>query len=233
MNNLVKYQWIEGKTYQEVWDYQTGLHQELIAGKKSENKNESEVIHHLLLCQHAPVYTLGKSGHVDNLLLDATGMQEKGVEFFKINRGGDITYHGPGQITGYPILDMECFYMDVHRYVRDVEQVIINTLADFGIQGLRIEKYTGVWVEEKSNPGFFRKICAIGIHFSRWVTLHGFALNVQTDLSYFNHIIPCGIRDENLAVTSMEVETGKKIELKEVEAGLKTNFAKVFGFLYI
>lgn len=233
----VQYEWITGKTYQEVWDYQTVLHQQLITKRREEVAKGAEdlynPLHHLIFCEHAPVYTLGKSGDLSHLLESQENLEYKQIEFFKINRGGDITYHGPGQITGYPIFDMNSIYTDVHRYVRELEEVIINTLAEYGIKGYRIPEYTGVWVSDSDNPDIFRKICAIGVHFSRWVTMHGFALNVNTDLSYFNHIIPCGIHEDNLTVTSLEKETGKRIPLFDVAEVLKYNFAQVFSLSFL
>jgi lipoyl(octanoyl) transferase len=231
--NQVTYRYIEDKTYEEVWAIQTAIHNELKERKKNktEQNNAKEMAdHHLIFCQHRHVYTLGKSGDISHLLLNHDGLKEKGVEYFKINRGGDITYHGPGQITGYPILDLECFYTDVHRYVRDLEEVIIQSLDHYGIIGHRIPAYTGVWVEDKHQKGHFSKICAIGVHLSRWVTLHGFAFNVNTDLAYFDYIIPCGINDENLSVTSLQRELGKEVDIFEVAELLKTHFQKIFTF---
>ncbi|MFZ1705728.1 MAG: lipoyl(octanoyl) transferase LipB [Saprospiraceae bacterium] len=233
----VLYEWIQGKTYEEVWDYQTSLHQSLIDIKRGLTghikSEEIKVVHHLLLCQHNPVYTLGKSGSTSNLLSGEEVLKAQGVEFFKINRGGDITYHGPGQITGYPIFDLDYFYTDVHRYVRELEEVIIQVLKEYKIKGVRIPKYTGVWIEDNVVEGSFRKICAIGVHLSRWVTLHGFAFNVNTELSYFNQIIPCGIQENHLTVTSLENELGKKVDLKEVEEWLKLKFERIFNIEYI
>ncbi|MBK6364231.1 MAG: lipoyl(octanoyl) transferase LipB [Saprospiraceae bacterium] len=232
----VKYEWIEGKSYEEVWAIQTSLHNELKERKKTKTLHESNIElsdHHLIFCQHSHVYTLGKSGDISHLLLDTEGLTEKGVEYFKINRGGDITYHGPGQITGYPILDLECFYTDVHRYVREIEEVIIQTLDFYQIKGIRIPAYTGVWVEDIHEEGQFRKICAIGVHLSRWVTLHGFAFNVNTDLKYFDHIIPCGIEETNLSVTSLQRELGRQVDIFDVSEQLKTQFEKIFKFKII
>lgn len=233
----VKYEWIQGRTYEEIWQYQTTLHRNLIDAKKKyalpKETNSKAIIHHLLLCQHHPVYTLGRSGEMSNLLLGEEELSKKGIEFYKINRGGDITYHGPGQITGYPVFDLDDFYTDVHRYVRELEEVIIKTLQTFQIEGVRLPKYTGVWVPGQSGSGEFKKICAIGVHLSRWVTLHGFAFNVGTDLSYFDHIIPCGIQEKNLSVTSIEKEIGQKVDMKDIEELLKANFAQIFDIEYL
>lgn len=190
------------------------------AGKSSENPE-----HHFLLCQHPPVFTLGKSGKENHLLASPELLRQRGIEFFRINRGGDITFHGPGQWVGYPILDLDYFYHDIHRYMRNLEEVIIKTLADFGIKGGRIEGQTGVWIENH-HPSKARKICAFGVRCSRWVTMHGFALNVNTDLDFFNLIVPCGIKDKT--VTSMEKELGFKINMAEAENSIKKNFEEVF-----
>jgi lipoyl(octanoyl) transferase len=175
------------------------------------------------------VYTLGKSGSLSNLLLDEVALQKAGFEFFKINRGGDITYHGPGQIVGYPIFDLDCFFTDVHRYVRTLEEAVMLTLAEYGLKGIRVEKYTGVWLEASETKPL-RKICAIGVHLSRWVTMHGFAFNINTNLDHFKHIIPCGIVDEDKAVTSLALELGKEQDIEAVKQSLKQHFAQVFGF---
>ena len=215
--------------YQEAWDYQTVLHNGLI-GRKLEHRHLSPGVftqeHHLLFVEHPPVYTLGRSGSPEHLLLTEAQLEEKGIRFYKINRGGDITYHGPGQIVGYPILDLDRFFTDVHRYVRCIEEVIIRTLAEYGLEGLRIAGYTGVWL--KNGATGHRKVCAIGVHLSRWVTLHGWAFNVNTPLSYFDNIVPCGIKDEDKAVTSLANELGREIDLEEVKDKLKRHFAAVF-----
>ncbi len=182
-------------------------------------------VNHLLFCEHPPVYTLGKSGHMDNMLLNEHEMEEREIEFFKTNRGGDITFHGLQQVVGYPILDLQKFYTDIGKYLRSLEEVIILTIADFGIKGERSKGETGVWIEP-GIPGKERKICAMGIRCSRWITMHGFALNVNTDLSYFNNIIPCGI--VNKQVTSIEKELGYKVNFKEVKEKIKNNFEIVF-----
>jgi len=222
-------------SYQEAWDFQTQVHSEIVERKLalrngslplSEN---TDGLHYLLFCEHTPVYTLGKSGSLNNLLLDEISLQKAGFEFFKINRGGDITYHGPGQIVGYPIFDLDCFFTDVHRYVRTLEEAVILTLAKYGLKGMRVEKYTGVWLEANGTKPL-RKICAIGVHLSRWVTMHGFAFNINTNLDHFKHIIPCGIVDEDKAVTSLELELGEEQDIEAVKQNLKQHFAQVFGF---
>jgi lipoyl(octanoyl) transferase len=223
-------------SYQEAWDYQTQVHQTLVAEKMALRKaglppSAATAPHYLLFCEHPPVYTLGKSGSLDHLLLDEVGLQKQGFEFFKINRGGDITYHGPGQIVGYPIFDLERFFTDVHRYVRFLEEVIILTIAEYGLHGQRVEKYTGVWLEPTGDRPW-RKICAIGVHLSRWVSMHGFAFNINTNLEHFQHIIPCGIADEDKAVTSLAQELGQEIDIEAVKKRLTHHFAHLFGFVY-
>jgi lipoyl(octanoyl) transferase len=168
-----------------------------------------------------------------NLLLSEDELNTQNFEFFKINRGGDITYHGPGQITGYPIFDLDDFFTDVHKYVRYLEEVIIKTIAHYGILGVRIEGYTGVWVKPEKEDDPYRKICAIGVHLSRWVTMHGFALNVQPNLKHFNNIIPCGIEDKDKVVTSIEREIDYKVSVDEVKLLLKNNFAELFEYTYL
>ena len=183
--------------------------------------------HRLIFVEHAPVFTLGRSGSVENLLISEPEMAERGIQFFKINRGGDITFHGPGQIVGYPILDLDCFFTDVHRFVRTIEEVIIRTCRDFGVHCFRIEGYTGVWTEGRGRP-HRRKICAIGVHLSRWVTLHGFAFNISTDLDFFKLMVPCGIADEDKTVTSLAHELGHDVEMTTVKSRLKTHFSQLF-----
>jgi lipoyl(octanoyl) transferase len=187
--------------------------------------SEPSTRHYLLFCEHPPVYTLGKSGHMENVLLSEDEMEEKEIEFFRTNRGGDITFHGLQQVVGYPILDLEKFYTDIGKYLRSLEQVIILTIAEYDIKGDRSKGETGVWIDP-GIPGRERKICAMGIRCSRWITMHGFALNVNTDLSYFNNIIPCGI--VNKQVTSIEKEVGQKVDYEELKNKLLVNFGKVF-----
>jgi lipoyl(octanoyl) transferase len=216
--------------YQNAWDYQTSCHKTLVDNKLNNRHLEAKSFpqnHRLLLCEHPHVYTLGKSGSMDHLLLSETQLQSAGIDFFPINRGGDITYHGPGQIVGYPILDLDYFFNDVHRYVRNLEEVIIRTLADYELEGFRINGYTGVWLGDE-NSDKKRKICAIGVHLSRWVTLHGWAFNVNTDLQYFHNIIPCGIVDENKTVATMQQELGMKMDMEEVKRRILVHFGAVF-----
>ncbi len=214
------------KDYKEAWDYQNELFQGIIdiklANRKSELKQKSP--NYFLFTEHPPVYTLGKSGDLSNLLLNEEQLKQKGISFFKSNRGGDITFHGPQQIVGYPIIDLEEFKPDIRWYMRSLEEVIILTIAHYGLQGVRSEGETGVWLDV--GTPFARKICALGVRTSRWVTMHGFALNVNTNLGYFDHIIPCGIRGK--AVTSMEAELNRKVPLEEVKALILENFEKVF-----
>lgn len=220
--------------YQEAWDGQTKLHNELKDVKIRNRRTGSEdpQSHFLIFCEHDPVYTLGKSGKMEHLLLSEMELDHKKIDFHKINRGGDITYHGPGQIVVYPIFDLDHFFTDVHKYVRFLEEAVIRTLAHYDIQGIRISDFTGVWLEaNKSQPR--RKICAIGVHLSRWVTMHGLAFNVNTDLSYFKNIIPCGIDDEDKEVTSLEKELGRKVDYQEVQILLKQEFSKLFKFEYL
>lgn len=215
------------KDYKECWDYQEQLFQEIVA-QKANNKTLTTPLptnNYFLFVEHPHVYTLGKSGHIENLLINEQALQDKGATFYKINRGGDITYHGPGQIVGYPILDLDNFFTDIHKYLRSLEEVIILTLADYGLKGERSEGETGVWIDV--GTPFARKICAMGVRASRWVTMHGFALNVNTDLGYFDNIIPCGIRGK--AVTSLNVELAKAtIPLAEVKERILLHFAEIF-----
>ena len=219
--------------YKSAWDYQEELVKQNREAKAAAapritavNNTDKGTKHYLLFCEHPAVYTLGKSGSMDNVLLSEKQMEEKEIEFFKTNRGGDITFHGLQQVVGYPILDLEKFYTDIGKYLRDLEEVIIKTIAEYGIEGERCKGETGVWVES-AIQGKERKICAMGIRCSRWITMHGFALNVNTDLSYFDNIIPCGI--QNKKVTSIEKELGAKVPLAEVKNKLKKNFAAVFN----
>ena len=218
--------------YKSAWDYQEKLLQENVAIKSAARINRSALpvtllptINYFLICEHTPVYTIGKSGSMDNVLINEKQLEEKGIEFFKTNRGGDITFHGLQQIVGYPILDLEKFYTDIGKYLRNIEEAIIMTIAEYGITGKRSKGETGVWIQP-GIAGKERKIAAIGVRCSRWITMHGFALNVNTDLDYFNNIIPCGI--QNKQVTSIEKETGNKVDLETVKQKLKYNFEKVF-----
>lgn len=220
--------------YNEAWDYQTRLFEKTLAVKSQNRERSAELQistdNYLLFCEHPHVYTLGKSGKEANLLLKNDALAAINAQYYHINRGGDITYHGPGQIVGYPIFDLDNFFTDIHKYMRAMEEVIIQTVAVYGVESGRIPGMTGVWVDP-SNDRATRKICAFGVRASRWVTMHGFALNVNTDLNYFNHIVPCGISDK--AVTSLQKETGRQIPVHEVSAILKQKFADIFGLEYM
>ncbi len=230
-NKKVIYRNLGKIDYKEAWDYQEKLFQETIA-VKLENKNlsedrQKETSNYLLFCEHPHVYTLGKSGNEENLLLNEEGLKQKNATFYKINRGGDITYHGPGQLVGYPVVDLDNFFTDIHKYLRNLEEAIIRVLGDYGIIAGRIKGLTGVWLDHvtKRNP---RKICAIGVKTSRWVTMHGFAFNVNSNLDYFNNIIPCGISDK--AVTSLSKELKTTMDMDEVADKVKDKLAEIFGF---
>ncbi|HEY1009121.1 lipoyl(octanoyl) transferase LipB [Daejeonella sp. JGW-45] len=212
--------------YQAAWDKQESIFAATIAAKVTNRTNNSDnpVPNHLIFVEHPHVYTLGKSGQPENLLLDEAGLQENDATYHKINRGGDITYHGPGQIVGYPILDLDNFFTDINLYLRTLEQAVIDTLAWYGIASGRYPGYTGVWLDADNTKA--RKICALGVRCSRWVTMHGFAFNVNTDLGYFKNIIPCGIDDKD--VTSMKRELGKDVNLEEVKTVLFNNIVKLF-----
>ena len=227
MNKQVIVKDLGNKDYKETWDYQESLFEEIVAQKTNNKANGTTLptTNYFLFVEHPHVYTLGKSGHIENLLIDEEGLKNKGATFYKINRGGDITYHGPGQIVGYPILDLENFFTDIHKYLRSLEEVIIRTLSDYGLKGERSEGETGVWLDV--GTPFARKICAMGVRCSRWITMHGFALNVNTDLGYFDNIIPCGIRGK--AVTSLNVELAKdKVDTQEVKQRILTHFKEIF-----
>ncbi len=218
--------------YGKAWDRQEALLQQNLEIKTQNRKAESDssiptrdTIQNFILCSHPHVYTLGKSGFVENLLVSNEKLADLGVSFYETNRGGDITYHGPGQIVGYPNLDLESFFTDIGRYMRSLEEVIIRTVAEYGIIAEGDPEATGVWVDKGQKTA--RKICAMGVKTSRWVTMHGFALNVNTDLSFFDHIVPCGISDRG--VTSMEKEIGQPLSIDEVQEKIKVHFEKVFG----
>ena len=217
--------------YQRVWNFQEEVFKKTvdlkIANRKTENPHDQSITqNYLIFCEHPHVYTLGKSGALENLLLDEQGLKEHSAQFYKINRGGDITYHGPGQLVAYPILDLENFFTDIHLYLRNLEEAIILTLADFGLKAGRIDGLTGVWIDFEEGAQDPRKICAMGVKSSRWVTMHGLALNVNTDLRYFGHIVPCGIDDK--AVTSMNKELGRTVDMPEVQEKLTGHIAEVF-----
>ena len=229
--------------YKAAWDYQESLLQENVKKKSDARSQKSEAgelltanpsasaqdqlstVNYLLFVEHPPVYTLGKSGNIDNVLLSEENLKARGIDFFRTNRGGDITFHGPQQIVGYPILDLEKFYTDIGKYLRNIEEVIILTLKEYGIEAGRSAGETGVWIDADIK-GKERKICAIGVRSSRWITMHGFALNVNTDLDYFNFIIPCGI--QNKQVTSLQKELGRSVNFEEAKEKVKYNFEKVF-----
>ena len=212
--------------YKEAWDLQTKIHKELIENKRAGYPKPQE--HYLLLCEHPPVFTLGKSGSEENLRINEQELSDYQIEFYKINRGGDITFHGPGQLVGYPILDLDLIFTDVHRYVRSLEQVIINVLSNYNIDGILNPSYTGVWVNGPKGMNEAQKICAIGVHLSRWVTMHGFAFNVNTDLAYFDHIVPCGIVDPDKSVCSMSSLLGKTVDLQQIKQEVTREFGLVF-----
>ena len=217
--------------YKEAWDYQEKRFNEILDVKKNNRKENRQdpTLSYLLFCEHPHVYTLGKSGDENNLLVNEQYLKSRGATFYKINRGGDITYHGPGQIVGYPILDLDNFFTDIHKYLRYLEEAVILTLADYGIKSTRSDGETGVWLDVGSEHA--RKICALGVRSSRWVTMHGFAFNVNCDLSYFGNIIPCGIVDKS--VTSMQKELGKEVDMQEVQQKLKGHLKKLFDFQFV
>ena len=226
MNRNIQLKDLGLKDYKETWEYQSELLQGIVDVKidNRRNNNTNQTQNHFLFVEHPHVYTLGKSGDLSNLLLNEKQLAEKGATFYKINRGGDITYHGPGQIVGYPILDLENFFTDIHKYLRLLEESIILTIAEYGLKGERSEGETGVWLDV--GTPFARKICAMGIRSSRWVTMHGFALNANVNLGYFDNIIPCGIRGK--AVASMEAELGKKVDVEEVKGKILKHFKMLF-----
>jgi lipoyl(octanoyl) transferase len=218
--------------YEQAWAKQEELFSSTVA-LKTKNRNQPDeqipTTNHLIFVEHPHVYTLGKSGKPENLLLSENGLKEKQATYYKINRGGDITYHGPGQIVGYPILDLDHFFTDIHLYLRTLEEAVILTLKDYGIAGGRYTGFTGVWIDPDLPSA--RKICAMGVRCSRWVTMHGFAFNVNTDLEYFKNIVPCGIDDKD--VTSMQRELGKQIEMAEVKKNLMQHIAVLFSMKMI
>ena len=232
MNRKIKFIDLGLMDYKEAWDFQQKLFDEIVEIKKKNRKDSAnkKTPNYFLLVEHPHVYTLGKSGNMSNLLIDETQLKNKNASFYRINRGGDITYHGPGQIVGYPILDLENFFTDIHKYLRLLEEVIILTLKNYEIKGERNQGNTGVWIDTKTP--FPRKICAMGVRASRWVTMHGFALNVNVDLNYFSNIIPCGLA--NNIVTSMSNEKKrKKVDVLKIKELLKKNFLEVFQAEFI
>ena len=227
MNKTIEIQDLGSKDYKETWEYQEELFKGILDIKIKNRREDAglETPNYFLFVEHPHVYTLGKSGDLSNLLISEEKLAEIGATFYKINRGGDITYHGPGQIVGYPIIDLENFFTDIHKYLRFLEEMVILTLADYGIKAERSKGETGVWLDV--GTPFARKICAMGVRASRWVTMHGFAFNVNSNLGYFDHMIPCGIKGK--AVTSLNVELGKKeVSISEVKEKLKKHFATLF-----
>lgn len=227
MNKAVEVRYLGIKDYKETWDYQEELFKKTLDLKIKNRREETDIPtqNYFLFVEHPHVYTLGKSGDVTNLLISEEELKAKNATYYKINRGGDITYHGPGQIVGYPILDLDNFFTDIHKYLRLLEEMVILTLAEYGLKAERSPGETGVWLDV--GTPFARKICAMGVRASRWVTMHGFALNVNADLGYFDNIIPCGIKGK--AVTSLNVELGKKeIDMEEVEKKLLKHFGNLF-----
>jgi lipoyl(octanoyl) transferase len=227
LNKQIEIQDLGTKDYKKTWDYQEELFKGIIDLKIKNRREDTnlETPNYFILVEHPHVYTLGKSGDLSNLLISEAKLNEIQATYYKINRGGDITYHGPGQIVGYPILDLENFFSDIHRYLRLLEEMVIRTLAEYGLKAERSKGETGVWLDV--GTPFARKICAMGVRASRWVTMHGFALNVNANLGYFDHMIPCGIRGK--AVTSLNVELGKaEVPMNEVKQKLLNHFAELF-----
>lgn len=230
MNKKIILQDLDQKDYKETWDYQEEIFAKIVSQKmEKRHQPDIETDNYFLFVEHPHVYTLGKSGDMSNLLLSEKQLAEKGATFYKINRGGDITYHGPGQIVGYPILDLENFFTDIHKYLRFLEEVIILVLKEYGLEGTRSEGETGVWLGV--GTPFARKICAMGVRASRWVTMHGFALNVNANLGYFDNIIPCGIKGK--AVTSLHVELGRQVDEAEVKVKILKHFKVLFEAEFI
>jgi|TARA_B110000444_G_scaffold100262_1_gene94903 lipoyl(octanoyl) transferase len=227
MNNSIIIHDLGLLEYEHALKYQLKLFNEIVSNKISNRRNKTKIQtkNHLVFVEHNSVYTLGKSGEINNLLINQQDLKNKKIKFYKTNRGGDITYHGPGQIVCYPILDLDNFFTDIHKYLRFLEETVILTLENYGIKGIRSENETGVWLDPNSSNA--RKICALGVKASRWVTMHGLALNVNNDLSFFNHIIPCGIK--NKSITSISKECKKNIDIELVKEKIINNFLKVFS----
>ncbi|MGX9987310.1 lipoyl(octanoyl) transferase LipB [Chryseobacterium sp. POL2] len=229
LNKKVRFEDLGTRDYMPAWDYQEELMKEnldiKVKNRDTAPEEQTETKNHLLFVEHPHVYTLGKSGHEENMLANAEKLKEIEATYVKVNRGGDITYHGFGQIVGYPVLDLENFYTDIHRYMRDLEEVIIRTIAEYGLHGTRSEGETGVWLDV--GKPYARKICAMGVKASRWVTIHGFALNVNTNMKYFDYIVPCGITDKQ--VTSLKNELEHEVDVEEVKQKIKKHFVEVFG----
>ena len=228
---VVAFEDLELIDYKKAWDYQTSLFKPIIDQKIYNRKNPDSTTktkNHLLFCEHPHVYTLGTSGSKENLLVSEAILKKLNATYYKINRGGDITYHGPGQLVAYPIFDLDYFFTDIHKYLRFLEESVILTLKEYGLVGDRIDGLTGVWIDVKSNNP--RKICALGVKSSRWVTMHGIGFNVNTDLSYFDAIVPCGIKDKS--VTSLQNEIGEPVDFENLKQKLKINLSNVFDFDY-
>ncbi|WP_313031707.1 lipoyl(octanoyl) transferase LipB [Soonwooa sp.] len=228
LNKIVKFEDLGTCDYMPTWDYQEALMKEnldiKVKNRDTEPEEQEITNNHLLFVEHPHVYTLGKSGHEENMLANADKLKEIEATYVKVNRGGDITYHGFGQIVGYPILDLENFYTDIHRYMRDLEEVIIRTIAEYGLKGERSPGETGVWLDV--GKPYARKICAMGVKASRWVTIHGFALNVNTNMKYFDYIVPCGITDKQVASLKNELE--HEVDVEEIKQKIKKHFVDVF-----
>ena len=228
---VVEFQDLNLIDYKDGWDYQTSLFKPIIDQKIFNRKNPDSAVqtkNYLLFCEHSHVYTLGTSGSSENLLISEAILKKINATYYKINRGGDITYHGPGQLVAYPIFDLDHFFTDIHKYLRFLEESVILTLKEYGVVGDRINGLTGVWIDVNSSTP--RKICALGVKSSRWVTMHGIGFNVNTDLSYFDAIVPCGIKDKT--VTSLENELGRKVDFNELKNRLKINLSNVFDYDY-
>lgn len=229
MNNTVEFQDLGLIDYKECWDYQTKLFEQTVQQKIYNRKNpdnKKTTKNYLLFCEHPHVYTLGKSGDEKNLLINEAFLKEKKASYYEINRGGDITYHGPGQLVVYPIFDLDHFFTDIHKYLRYLEEAVILTLNEYGINSGRVQGLTGVWLDGETHQA--RKVCALGVKSSRWVTMHGIGFNVNTNLDYFNYIVPCGIEDKQ--VTSVSKELNKKVDFQEIKNKLKINLANLFDF---
>ena len=232
MNKEIKFIDLGVMDFKEAWDYQEDLFEQIVNIKKKNRKNNTKLKtpNYFLFVEHPHVYTLGKSGNISNLLIDKNQLKNKKASFYKINRGGDITYHGPGQVVVYPILDLENFFTDIHRYLRLLEETVILTLNNYGIKGERNSGKTGVWIDV--NSPFPKKICAMGVRASRWVTMHGFALNVNVDLDYFNNIIPCGLTNNSITSIVNELQ-GKKVKTYNLKNQIKESFSNCFGSVFI
>lgn len=232
MKREVQFQDIGTVKYGPAWDFQTELFQETVDLKLTNRKSpetQQPTADHFLFVEHPPVFTLGKSGKIEHLLVDEKQLAAEGIDYHPVNRGGDITYHGPGQIVGYPILDLDHYFTDIHKYLRYLEEVIISTLADYGLKAGRSDGETGVWLEE--GTPFARKICAMGVKASRWTTMHGFAFNINTPLDHFNYIVPCGIADK--AVTSLHIELGREVPQQEVKDKIAFYFQRQFDCEFV